>query len=96
MKMRVDALTSKSFEGVLYFKGEPWDYYLELMIRNGVFVGNEFSAEAILRTYIRGRLYVVYQTTMTGIVENEKMNLSIDLNRYLIPDGSTDWVLTRK
>ncbi|MHB8581307.1 MAG: hypothetical protein ACYDA4_15800 [Ignavibacteriaceae bacterium] len=95
--MQLNALTSRSFEGILDFKGQPWISYQRLLIENGVFDGYQLSAQAfIMRFDTRGNIYNGDQSTLLGSVNNDTLHLTIDLNSYLIPAGSTEWILTRK
>lgn len=94
--MRLDALTSRSFEGILDFKGDPWNGYKRVIIENGVFDGYELSAQAFMLEFGRSTFYKGQQFTLTGYINKDILHITIDLNSYLIPDGSVEWILGRK
>ncbi len=93
--MELKALTSSSFNGTLDFKGEPWDGYQRLIIENGVFDGQQLSGQLFVLKIRAGRAYKGAQLQMSGTIDKDTMRLTLDLNPYLIPSQSTNWILVR-
>jgi hypothetical protein len=95
IEMVINPLTSRSFEGVLKFRGEPWHFLWPVALENGVFDGYELSAQANVWD-LAFNSHIVEQLTLVGNIQNDTMYIHYDLTRLLAKPCNEEWILSRK